>query len=341
MKGVVFTGNRQLELQRFEDPTPGPDEVVLAIQASGICGTDLHKYRAPEPGTHIAGHEPCGTVVARGSAVDAKFAPDDARMMVHHYDGCRMCPNCVTGWTHLCDEGSVIYGTTGHGAHAPYMKVPARTLVPLPEALSFTEGAAVSCGTGTAFGALRRMRMEGGATLAVIGQGPVGLSATMLAASMGARVIAADVAADRLEHARAFGAAETVDASKGLEDQLRQLTGGKGADYVLECSGNGSAAVAALRATRTWGTMAFVGMGGQATLDIDKDIIRRQVTMLGSWTFSATLQRECAEYCAARTLPVGNLFTHAYTLEQAAEAYSLFDTQTTGKMVIHPNGPHH
>ena len=337
MQGAVFKGNRSVELQTFDDPVPGPDEVVLAIQASGICGTDLHKYRAVDPASHIAGHEPCGTVLARGSAVDARMAPDGARMMVHHYDGCRMCSNCMTGWTHLCDEGSVIYGTTGHGAHAPYMKVPVRTLVPLPEALSYTEGAAVSCGTGTAFGALRRMKMEGGATLAVIGQGPVGLSATMLATSMGARVIAADVAPDRLARAQAFGAADLVDARDGLEERLRELTGGKGVDYVLECSGNGPAAVAALRATRTWGTMAFVGMGGQATLDIDTDIIRRQVTMLGSWTFSATLQKECAEFCAARELPVGDLFTHAFALDQVSEAYTLFDNQTTGKMVIHPN----
>lgn len=336
MKGAMFTGNRTIALQDFDDPTPGPDEVVLAIKASGICGTDLKKYRAGAPGTHIAGHEPCGVVVARGKAVDPGIAPDGARVMVHHYDGCRTCANCTTGWTHLCEEGSIIYGTTGHGAHAPYMKVPVRTLVPLPEALGFTEGAAVSCGTGTAFGAIRRMKMEAGRTLAVVGQGPVGLSATMLGAAMGARVIAADISQDRLTRAQDFGAAETVDASAGLDDQIRQLTGGRGADYVMECSGNPEAAVAALRSTRTWGTISFVGMGPPATFDVDRDIIRRQVTMLGSWTFSAPLQRECADFCAARQLPVGDLFTHAYPLDRVAEAYTLFDTQTTGKMVIHP-----
>ena len=337
MKGAVFTGNRGIALQDFPDPTPGPDEVVLEIRASGMCGTDLHKYRSSAPGTHIAGHEPCGVVVARGSGVPARMAPDGARMMVHHYDGCRMCANCTTGWTHLCEEGSVIYGTTGHGAHARWMKVPVRTLVPLPEALSFAEGAAVSCGTGTAWGALRRMKMEGGAVLAVVGQGPVGLSATMLGAAMGARVIAADVSAARLERARTFGAAEIVEASEGLEDNIRELTAGRGADYVMECSGNAEATVAALRATRTWGTISFVGMGAQATFNVDKDIIRRQVTMLGSWTFSANLQRDCAEFCAARGLPVGELFTHSFTLDEVAEAYTLFDTQTTGKMVIEPN----
>ena len=136
MQGVMFTGNRTLEIRTFEDPTPGPDEVVLEIRASGMCGTDLHYYRSPEGLGHIAGHEPCGVVVARGTAVDPAIAPDGARVMVHHYDGCRTCPNCLTGWTQLCDAGSVVYGKNGHGAHAHYMKVPVRTLVPLPEALN-------------------------------------------------------------------------------------------------------------------------------------------------------------------------------------------------------------
>lgn len=338
MKAVVFTGNRTLELQSFDDPTPEPDEVVIEIKASGMCGSDLHVYRSAAGSPFIAGHEPCGVVVDRGSAVDPRLARDGARVMVHHYDGCRACPNCLSGWTQLCDEGSVIYGRTGHGAHARYMKVPSRTLVPLPEALNFSEGAAISCGTGTAWGALKRMRMSGGATIAVVGQGPVGLSATMLAAAMGARVIAVDISDTRLDSARRFGAVETVNASAGgLEEQLRTLTAGRGAEYVMECSGSAEATVAALRATRTWGTICFVGMGAQASFEMNTDIIKRQVTILGSWTFSTLLQRECAEFCAARELPVDDLFTHRFALDDAVEAYRLFDTQTTGKAVILPN----
>ena len=338
MKGVVFTGNRGLEIRNFDDPTPGPDEVVLEIRASGICGTDLHYYREEKPQDMIRGHEPCGVVVARGAGVDAAFAPDGARMMVHHYDGCRTCPNCVTGWTQLCDQGSIVYGRNGDGAHAHYMKVPARTLVPLPEELTFTEGAAVSCGTGTAWGALKRMQMPGGTTIAVIGQGPVGLSATMLASSMGARVIAVDVAQERLARARDFGADTVIDASDGLTEKVREATRGLGADYVMECSGNGEATRQALAATRTWGTICLVGLGGTATFDLGPEIVLRQVNMIGSWTFSVTGQADCARFCADRKLPVGDLFTHSYALEEAEACYKLFDTQTTGKAVILPNG---
>ncbi|MGD9830581.1 MAG: zinc-binding dehydrogenase [Hyphomicrobiaceae bacterium] len=342
MKGVVFTGNCGLEIRDFPDPTPGDDEVVLEIKGSGMCGTDLHVYRSPDAGggggRFIAGHEPCGVVVARGRAVPERMAPTDARVMVHHYDGCRVCDNCQTGWTQLCDEGSVVYGRTGHGAHARYMKVPVRTLVPLPEQLSFAEGAAISCGTGTAYGAIRRMHMEGGTNVVVSGQGPVGLSATMLGATMGARVIAVDVVADRLARAREFGADATIDASAGdVVAQVKDMTHGKGADYVIECSGIPDAAVAAVRSARTWGTVAFVGMGKPAMIDITADVIRRQLTLVGSWTFSATGQGECARFCADRKLPVEKLFTHRFALADAVEAYKLFNTQTTGKGVIIPS----
>ena len=338
MKAVFFTGNRRLALREVPDPTPAADEVVVEIQASGICGTDLHTYRAAAPGTHIAGHEPCGVVVARGTAVDARLAPDGARVMVHHYDGCRCCPNCLSGWTQLCDKGSVIYGTSGDGAHARYMKVPARTLVPLPEALSFVDGAAISCGTGTAFGALKRMRIEGGERIAIVGQGPVGLSATMIARAMGAEVIAIDVASERLHQANAFGAAHLVNAAEvDPVEAVRNLTEGLGAPFVLECSGASVACAAAVRATRRWGTCCFVGMGGELNVNIKNDVILRQLTLLGSWTFSSIGQKDCADFAVRHALPIEQLFTHRFSLNEADEAYALFDTQTTGKMVLLPN----
>ena len=191
MRGVTFLGGRTLQLMEFPDPAPGPSDVVLEIKASGMCGSDLKFYRASGEtaslglgkvsGPVIAGHEPCGVVAAVGSAVDPRTAPIGARVMVHHYSGCGRCTHCRTGWSQMCVAGSTVYGVTGHGAHAPYMKVPAHTLVALPDEIDFATGAAISCGTGTAYQALRRMNLAGGDTIAIVGQGPVGLSATQLA----------------------------------------------------------------------------------------------------------------------------------------------------------------
>ena len=154
MRGVVFLGDRKLEIQKLPDPTPGPGEVLLAIKASGMCGSDLKFYRATGNETAalglggsgkpvIAGHEPCGVIAAVGPGVSEIEGRVGQRVMNHHYKGCGSCKHCRVGWSQLCRAGIVVYGATGDGAHADYMKVPARTNVPLPDELTFEEGAAV------------------------------------------------------------------------------------------------------------------------------------------------------------------------------------------------------
>src|ERR1700754_3271812 len=224
MLGVVFLGDRKLALREFPDPTPGPRDVVLEIKASGMCGSDLHVYRASfKPGDTtsgfargaepvIAGHEPCGVVVAVGTGVTEKDTRIGARVMDHHYTGCETCKHCRSGWAQMCLKGATVFGANANGAHAKYMKAPVHTLVPLPDALSFETGTAISCGTGTAYQALKRLNLQGGETIAIFGQGPVGLSATQLAVAMGARVIALDVSPERRQRAKEFGAHDVIDA---------------------------------------------------------------------------------------------------------------------------------
>src|SRR3989454_2094530 len=177
----------------------------------------------------IAGHEPCGIVAAVGAGVTEKEARVGQRVMDHHYDGCGNCKHCRAGWTQMCLEGTVVYGSGGNGGHARYMKVPVSTLVSLPDALSFVTGAAISCGTGTAYGALKRVNLQGGETIAIFGQGPVGLSATQLAEAMGARVIALDVSPERLSMAKEFGAEVTINAktNNDVVGAIRDLTHGE------------------------------------------------------------------------------------------------------------------
>ncbi len=348
MRGVVFTGGRELELMQFPDPSPGAGEVVIEMKASGMCGSDLHQYRRPKgakeaigglpanPDPVIVGHEPCGIVAARGAGVSEQDGPIGARVMVHHYQGCNHCNHCRSGWSQLCQEVPVkVYGNNANGGHAPYLKVPANTLVALDESLSFETGAAISCGTGTAWGALRRMNLSGQDTIAIFGQGPVGLSATQLAKAMGARVIALDVGPERLERAQEFGADETVNPrSNDPVGAIKDLTHGRGADLSLDTSSSPEGRIAAIRCVKVWGTMCFVGERHDVTIDVSPDVLRKQLTMIGSWTFSVTGQAECARFIAERKIPVDRLFTHQWRLDQAEEAYRLFDSQTTGKGVF-------
>ena len=349
MRGVVFTGDRNLEIRDFADPIPGPRDVILEIKASGMCGSDLHRYRAPfNPGDTssgfkladepmIAGHEPCGVVAELGSAVSDQEAKIGQRVMDHHYEGCGSCKHCKGGWQQMCLDGTTVFGSSGHGAHAKYMRVPVSTLVPLPEELSFTTGAAISCGTGTAYGALRRLQVQGGETIAIFGQGPVGLSATQLATAMGAKVIALDISSERLAMATAFGATEIINASSNDPvSAIRELTHGEGAHKTLEASSAPSARQAAVQAVRSWGIACFVGERGNVALDVSPDLLRRQVTLVGSWTFSTQGQSDCAEFVADNNIDVEALFTDTWSLDQAQQAYEKFDTQTTGKGVIIP-----
>ena len=347
MKGIVFTGNRTVAMQEFPDPTPGPDDVVMQMKASGMCGSDLKFYRSA-PGEAqkamglgssapmIAGHEPCGVVVAVGSNVNPKQAWLGQRAMVHHYRGCGACPHCSTGWMQLCVEGvAEVYGATGHGGHAQYLKVPARTLVTLRDELSFATGAAIACGTGTAWGALKRLELSGDQTIAIFGQGPVGLSATQLATALGARVIALDVSPQRLARAKEFGAAEIINPSQvDALKVIKDLTQGLGVHASLDASSSPQARRQSVQCVRTWGKACFVGEGGNVELDVSPDLLRRQVTLIGSWTFSTVGQKECTDFVADRGIDVDKLFTHKWSLEQADEAYKLFDQQTEGKGVF-------
>src|SRR5690242_10567044 len=252
MHGLVFTGNRQAALQEFPDPQPGPGEVVVQMRASGICGSDLNLYRKPSfDRTVICGHEPCGVVVERGAGVSEQQAPTGARVMIHHYRGCNQCWLCGMGYTQMCRQAEVM-GTDIHGGHAPFLVAPASTLVTLPEELSFSEGAAIACGTGTAYAALKRLDVSGRDTLAIFGQGPVGLSATLLGVAMGARVIAVDIAGERLALAKQFGADAVVNSREtDPVKAIKDLTRGEGAPATMDCTGLPEPRVAAVKSAAT------------------------------------------------------------------------------------------
>jgi threonine dehydrogenase-like Zn-dependent dehydrogenase len=337
MRGVVFLGDRTLELRSFPDPTPGVGEVVIAVGASGMCGSDLHYYRAPASpagpeGLCIGGHEPAGTVAAVGEGVLPSQAAVGDRVMVHHYAGCGTCASCRSGWTQMCTrQAARVYGKNEHGAHAPYMKVVAASVMPLHDDLSFEAAAAIGCGTGTAWGALERLGDIGGQDVVVFGQGPVGQSATLLAHARGARVIAVDPSDDRRRRATQLGAAEVVDPSAGdPAAQIRELTGGVGARAAVETSGASAAADAALASLAPWGSLCAVGLGGVVSVDVRRQL-SRQLTVMTSWSLSSVQQIACADFVVRRGLSLDDLFTDRWSLDQAVQAYELFDQQASGK----------
>ena len=337
MQGIVFRGQRELELVSFPDPQPGSSDVVLRVEASGMCGSDLHFYRGPteEARGNIAGHEPAGVIVDVGSEVPHHWL--GRAVMVHHYFGCGMCDQCRSGWTQMCREGALAMGNTAHGSHAEFVTVPLSTILPAPDGLSRLAAAAISCGAGTAWGALKRLKLTADDTFAIFGQGPVGLSATQFAVAMGARVIALDISPTRLARAREFGAWQLINPAEvdSVADTVRELMHGRGVTKSLETSGASSAAQTALQVLDPWGAACWVGIGSTVQFDISEHIFR-QITAMTSWTLSIAAMADCARFVVERDIDLDALFTDRWTLADCVEAYEQFDQQTTGKGVFIP-----
>ena len=335
MRGVVFLGERELEIRELPDPKAGPGDVVIAMKSSGLCGSDLQSYRAPKAevgdtlDAKVRGHEPCGMIAEVGQGVTEVKVGD--RVMIHHYTGCGTCRMCRIGYTQMCLAG---FGST-QGGHEDFLLAPASTCVPLKDELSYEEGAACACGTGTAFHALKRLHLTATDTLAIFGQGPVGASGTVFAATMGVRVIAVDVIPERLDLAKRLGADVTIDASQvDAVEAVRELTHGEGADASLDATGIPDVRNNAVDSVAPWGRMCFVGHGGDTTFDVSRQIIHKQLTVCGSWTFSLSGLAEVADFVVDRNVPLKDLITHRFRLDQAEEAYNLFDLGRTGKVVF-------
>lgn len=343
MRGIRFLGDRRSEIIDYPDDEPGPGYVLLKMRSSGMCGSDLHRYRVPFSDEELAknpirpGHEPCGEVAMIGPDVTGLKIGD--RIMQHHYDGCRNCDFCNTGWQQLCRwPGRVVHGSGRHGGHGEYMLAHASTCLPLPDELTYEVGAYLACGASTAFHGLKKLQLSGLDTIAIFGAGPVGLAGVMFAEAMGARVIAVDLSGERLEMAKAAGAWEVVDNSDGSAvEQIIDLTYGEGADATLEAIGIHATRLAAVQSTRVFGRCCFVGEGGDFHVLPSPDIIHRHLTLVGSWTFSTHGLIEAARFTARRQVPLETLITDRISLEDAPAAYEKFEAGAPGKFVINWN----
>lgn len=331
-------------LADVDDPVPGPAQVVVAVRASTICGSDLRAIYREHLGTGpeayknvIAGHEPSGEIVAVGPGC-RRFAVGD-RVVLYHIAGCGLCPDCRRGYFISCTSPlRAAYGWQRDGGHADYLLAEESTCVPLPDPLTFADGACVACGFGTAYEALRRMRISGRDAVLVTGLGPVGLAAGMLAHALGATsVVGVDVEPQRLALAAALGAVDvTVPAGPGAVAAVREATGGHGCEAAVDCSGAPQGRLTALSGTRRWGRCAFVGEGGRLDVDVSHDLIHRQVTVYGSWVTSVGHMEELVERLVAWDLHPERTVTDRYGLEDAESAYAVADQGRSGKVAILP-----
>ena len=335
MRGVVLLGNRRSEVREFADPQPGWGEVVVRLKAGGLCGSDLHRYRQDATqragNVTISGHEPCGVVECLGNGVTNVRVGE--RVSVYHYRGCGYCKECLGGSLMWC-AASRGYGVAIHGSNADFILTDARNCLPLPTELSFACGAMMACNAGTAFSSLRKLHPFGGETVAIFGQGPVGLAGTLFAKAMGTRVIAIEPTAERRKLARALGADETIDPNADdANSAVKELTRGEGADCSFETSGSSSGVNGAVDCLRRGGRAVFVGKHEDKAL-APSQIIGRQLTLMGSFVLPIYMYHDMLRLILDRGVPLEAMVTHRLPLEMAQEAFALFDSGKTGKVLF-------
>jgi threonine dehydrogenase-like Zn-dependent dehydrogenase len=341
--GLAFPGDSTVRLQDFDIGEPGPTEVRLAVKASGICGSDLHTFlapnglRAPDGETLIvAGHEPAGVIESVGSAVTGYRVGD--RVLVHHILGCGTCDNCHRGYPVVCRSASrIAYGGGRDGGHAPLLLAEERSLIPLPDELSFVDGAMIACGVATAYSALLKTEVHAGDRLLVTGLGPVGLAVTLLASDMGVIVIGADLNADRLTEATRHGLAHALVSTSGPEAtaEILALTDGRGVDAAVECSGAVPARLLCLEAAGVWGRVIYVGVGRQdISFSPTELVLKKLLTLRGSWVSSIAEMEELTQHLARRGMHPDSLVGETFSIEQGEEAYRRFAAGATGKLAF-------
>ena len=345
MSGILFPGSNTCTVEEFEVPKPAAGEVLIEMQASGMCGSDLeYLYKTPkelrgkpvngvacDPRT-ITGHEPAGTVAALGSGIRHLKIGD--RVAVYHINGCGFCQNCRSGWHISCSEPHKTYGFDRHGGNAHYIAADERDCIVLPDRVSFEEGAFIACGAGTGFAVSKRLSVSGLDDYLVFGAGPVGLSAALFGQFMGARVMIVDVNDTRLDMAKSLGVARTINPLRqSVVDEVMSFTNGDGASAAVDCTANPTARSTMLDCAKTWGRAAFVGEGHTATFDISQQITHKQLTIIGSWVYSTQTMMELANLVARHGIPLGKLLiTDRFKLHDAPSAFERFCAgETPGK----------
>lgn len=336
MKAVVVHGPGDLRVDERARPVPGPGEVLLALEWGGICGSDLAYWRNGASGTAslrhplVLGHEVAGRIAELGAGVTGFHEGQPVTVHPAQLVGDGRLPERIAGRTNLYPHvryfGSAAFDPHTDGGFSEYRTVPAPQVRPLPDGVG-TEQGALAEPLAVALHAVGRVPDLRGRTVLVNGCGPIGSLAVAAARHRGAgTVIAADLAAPSLAVARAMGADETRDLSRG--DTLPEDV-----DVVLEASGAAAALGAVLRATARGGTVVQVGnLPGTAVPAVLGDLVTREITWIGSYRFVEEI--DDALLALRDGLDVSPLITHRFPLERAAEALAVAADPASGSSKV-------
>lgn len=362
---LIYKGDNKFVVEETPQPIVGVNEVLVEMRVAALCGSDLHikeqhdvelkkdpTYRVTTPS-----HEPAGVVAQVGEGVETLKVGD--RVAVYHKIGCMACPQCISGNIVMCDSGGA-FGCEYDGAAADYMVVPKENCLLLPEPLSFTDGAIMMCAGGTAFSAFEKVAPTPGQTIAIIGCGPLGLAAIILAKAYNLKVFAIDIGDERLKLAEKLGADFIYNShddavEEGVYDlvhgfivpttttvkRIREECGGRGVDLVMECSSSLEARNNGVDLLAQQGKMVLLGINNsfrenfnfQQSLAPDK-LIFKEIQIFGSNVFSLPLYYKMVDFMVSNKISFEPLVSHTFSLQEGQEAFDTAAKGSSGKVIL-------
>ncbi len=342
MKAVVYRGKGELRVEDLPVPDPGPGEMLVRVDACGICPTDLKKIeKGLLPGPRVFGHEIAGTVARLGSGV-SRFR-EGQRVVVHHHVPCGACFYCDRGVYAQCafytKNGTTAGVEPSGGGYAEYVLaldwIVERGTIPVPDGVLAEEAAFVEP-VNTCLKAVRKGGIVRGESVLVVGQGPIGLLLMQIARAKGGEVIASDALHERRELARALGASVVLDAAEDVPAQAVALTAGRGVDCVLLAAPGQPAFDQAVAATRPGGrivSFAATSPGETVAVDLGR-LTSLEKDLLTAYSSSIDMQQEAAELVFGRVVRVAPLVSHRLPVARGLEAFALASGRAPGTLKV-------
>jgi len=345
MKAAMFYGGKDIRVEEVPDPVPGPGEVLIEVKAAGICGSDLHGYRVKQerpwfPYPHTSGHELTGVVVEVGSDVSKVRVGDRVGIEPLHLIGCGTCRWCRQGHYEACPNRGRVDGVRRHSSGFAELDVaPESNCYPLPDELP-TEAASILDVYACAVHVVHRVPVKPSYNVVVVGAGPIGLSAAEAYRALGARqVIVVDMLEHALAKAKEVAADEVVNAAEvDPVEVVRELTGGDGADIVIEAVGGRAPTFANdVHMVARNGTLGIIGMYTEPqTLDSQEAMAKQmQITWInsyGAWEGVPEFQIAMDMMVAGRFHPL-EMITHRFPLDEIGEAFATATNKRESKAI--------
>jgi len=340
MKAGVYHGFGDVRIEEALRPATPPEGLLVAVKTCGLCGTDVAKYRHQlvQPPV-VLGHEVAGEVVEVGKLV-TKWKPGD-RVVVPHHIPCFVCAYCRHGNFSACPEFKL--NTITPGGFAEFIAVAGpsaeKGVLAIPENVSFDQ-AALCESLACCLRAIKRSGMMPGDSLAVIGCGPVGLMNMALARALGAGpIVGIDIAPERLEAAKRFGACVALDSrGQGVVEAIRTITGDRGVDIALVCVGSAAAIESGIAVARRGGQVhVFAECPPKSKLTLDPNLVYHELSIVGTYSSSPVDLAESLQLIAHRRVELDALVTHRLPLSQLARAFEMAVAGKDAlKILIHP-----